>query len=146
MLALGANLHIENNSNLTSLHFAAQGDQPRVLHYLIRNGSGRFLIDQTDLNGYTPLHWACLSGSYQSVRYLLANGANVNRVTTSEKTTTILLCLKNMEETREPRIIHKLLIYGADPDFKVKIFIELFYRTKTGKRAGNTWNRWRTRI
>jgi ankyrin repeat protein len=71
----------------------------------------------TDSNGYTSLHWACLLGAYQAVRYLLANGADPNRVSVSDSATPVLLAMKNMEENREPRIIHKLLIYGGDPNF-----------------------------
>lgn len=122
MVALGADLFIENNSKLTSLHFAAQGDQPKILHYLLRNNKdARFLIDMKDTNGYTPLHWASLSGSYLAVRYLLANGASPNSVSSfeSEMMTPLLLAMKSMDDMREPRVIHKLLLYGADCNYKV---------------------------
>jgi ankyrin repeat protein len=72
-----------------------------------------------DQNGYTPLHWACLSGSYQAVRYLLSHKADVNSKTSSNEATPLILALRDMEETREPRIIHKLLLYGADTQLKV---------------------------
>ena len=72
-----------------------------------------------DQNGYTPLHWACLSGSYQAVRYLLSHKADVNAKTSSNEATPLILALRDMEETREPRIIHKLILYGADTQLKV---------------------------
>jgi len=47
------------------------------LHYLIsKHGLD---IETLDGNGCTPLHWACVSGSYQSLRYLLAEGADPNK-------------------------------------------------------------------
>jgi ankyrin repeat protein len=72
-----------------------------------------------DQNGYTPLHWASLSGSYQALRYLLAHKADVNTKTASNEATPLILALRDMEETREPRIIHKLILYGADTQLKV---------------------------
>jgi ankyrin repeat protein len=72
-----------------------------------------------DQNGYTPLHWACLSGSYQAVRYLLAHKADLNAKTASNEASPLILALRDMEETREPRIIHKLILYGADTQLKV---------------------------
>jgi inversin len=108
------------------MHFAAQGDKPQVLHYLLRWRNlleGKFLVDQTDLNGYTPLHWASLSGSYQATRYLLACGADANSVSNAdgEQVTPLLLAMKSMEEMRDPKIIHKLLLYGADPNYESPI-------------------------
>ena len=52
-----------------------------------------------DENGYTALHWACLLGSYQSVRLLLAKGANPNAMTKNCKSSPLILAVKTMEET-----------------------------------------------
>lgn len=81
----------------------------------------------TDQNGYTPLHWACLTCSYQAVRYLLAHKADVNAITASNESSPLILAMRDMEETREPRIIHKLMLYGADPKLKVsRSLVRLF--------------------
>ena len=74
-------------------------------------------MEKSDVNGYAALHWACLSGSYQSVRYLLANGSDPNAQTHGDKATPLLLAMKTMQDTKEPRILHKLLLYGADSQY-----------------------------
>ena len=108
----GGDITVENNMKINCLHFAAQGNQPKVLNYLLKNHCSRFDVSQSDAHGYTPLHWACISGSYQAVRYLLAAKADPN-IPSSDSSTPLHVSLKNMDETREPRIIHKLLIYGS---------------------------------
>ncbi len=46
-------------------------------------------MEQVDANGCTDLHWACMSGSYDAVRYLVALGANVNAISFSDGSTPI---------------------------------------------------------
>jgi ankyrin repeat protein len=75
-----------------------------------------------DFNGYSALHWACSSGSYQAVRYLLAFQANVNLQTVSCGSTPLVLSIKAMDNICEPRTIHKLMLYGADPNIKDSSF------------------------
>lgn len=36
--------------------------------------------------------------------------------------TPLLLTLRNMEESREPKIVHKLLLYGADSSIAVSSY------------------------
>ena len=75
-----------------------------------------------DSNGYSALHWACSSGSYQAVRYLLAFNANVNLPTNNCGSTPLVLSIKTMDNICEPRIIHKLMLYGADPNIRDSSF------------------------
>jgi len=109
----GGHLDLSNNQGLNSLHFASQGNHPNVIHYLLNSSKIR---EMKDLNGCSPLHWACVSGAYQSVRYLLAEGFDPNEKSTSDECTPLHLAIKYMDETREVRTIHKLLIYGATVD------------------------------
>lgn len=76
-----------------------------------------FKSERQDVNGYTALHWACHSGSYQAVRYLLANGSDPNAQTFNERSTPLLVAMRSIMDTREVKIIHKLLLYGADPSY-----------------------------
>ena len=78
-------------------------------------------MEARDNNGCGPLHWACVSGAYQSVRYLLAEGYDANEKSSSDGCTPLHLALKYMDESREVRTIHKLLVYGAEVDAKVTI-------------------------
>ncbi|CDW91601.1 dhhc zinc finger domain containing protein [Stylonychia lemnae] len=112
----GGDIQIVNNQKINCLHFAAQGNQPKIIHYLLRNGY--FEVDTPDINGCTALHWACISGSYQSIRYLLAIGANPNIQTNSEGCAPLHMAIRYLDETREIRCIHKMLQYGASLDVK----------------------------
>lgn len=53
----GANLNFkyEMNHNRQPLHYAADGDNPLVLHFLLQNGAS---VNAKDANGLTPLHIA----------------------------------------------------------------------------------------
>lgn len=55
------------------------------------------------------------------MRYLLAFKANPNIKALIDGTTPLLLALKSMEESREPRILHKLLLYGSDTSCHVEL-------------------------
>lgn len=48
----------------------------------------------------------------------MAFNANVNLTATSCGSTPLMLAVKAIDDTCEPRIIHKLMIYGADPNIK----------------------------
>ncbi len=85
---------------------------------MLKDSTSIFGIDIKDHNGYSSLHWACSSGSYQAIRYLLAFHALPNLVSETCGSTPLILAIKNMKDTCEPRIIHKLMIYGADPNIK----------------------------
>lgn len=112
----GGEIDLKNNQGINCMHFAAQGNFPKVLNYLIKQKG--FLIDELDSNGCSSLHWACVSGSYQSVRYLLAEGADPNLQQSEELLTPLHMTIKYLDETKEIRTIHKLLIYGAFIDIK----------------------------
>lgn len=125
LVSLGGDIAAKNSHSIDCLHFAAQGNQPRILHYLLKNEHFRgdmslkasglhFRSERQDVNGYTALHWACHSGSYQAVRYLLANGSDPNAQTFNERSTPLLVAMRSIMDTRETKIIHKLLLYGAD--------------------------------
>lgn len=56
----GANLDVKSKNGVTLLHYAAENDDCTVLEYLLElknNPCGN--INETDIYGWTPLHWAC---------------------------------------------------------------------------------------
>jgi hypothetical protein len=57
------------------------------------------------------------------VRYLLAEGYDANEKSIADGCTPLHLALKYMDESREVRTIHKLLIYGAEIDVKVNFIM-----------------------
>jgi ankyrin repeat protein len=54
-------------------------------------------IDMPDYNGCTALHWACLDGSYDVVKYLLAENANINAVTYEARSTPLHVAIQALE-------------------------------------------------
>jgi ankyrin repeat protein len=74
---IGADLVAATQNGVNCFHFAAKADDVRILHYMV---SKRVLtdVDMMDYAGCSALHWACLDGSYDAVKYLLALGADPN--------------------------------------------------------------------
>ena len=58
-----------NKLGLQPVHVAAQADRAFPLTFLQSKGVD---IDCVDIEGQTPLHWACHQGSGEAIYYLLA--------------------------------------------------------------------------
>lgn len=59
----------------TALTLATRYQQPRVMQWLLSQGVA---ANDTDVNGYSPLHYAAYAGSSEMVDMLLSYGANPN--------------------------------------------------------------------
>lgn len=55
----GSDIKVYNNNKFNSLHLAAQNNKVSTLIYF----KDQLDINETDYNGVTPLHWACINGS-----------------------------------------------------------------------------------
>lgn len=55
--------------NLKLIHIAAFGDALEVFQLLENHG---FSINDTTLDNYLPLHYACSKGSYKAASYILS--------------------------------------------------------------------------
>ena len=72
----GAKFEAVTNLGKNVVHIAAEKNKPTMLIHLILNEAlDIFCLDE---NGSTPLHWACYSGSYETVDYLLSLKADIN--------------------------------------------------------------------
>ena len=58
------------------IHMATQGNQMASIFYFQKNFN--INVNDTDLNRWTPLHWAAVSMNELSLTYLIAWGAKVN--------------------------------------------------------------------
>lgn len=67
-------LKVTANGN-TVLHFAALGQAPNMLNYIL--GYYPQLINIQNLNGETPLHWSCRGGLLENVKILIKHGGNI---------------------------------------------------------------------
>ncbi|KAH8595467.1 ankyrin repeat-containing domain protein [Bisporella sp. PMI_857] len=81
LLQAGAEPALKTPEGLTPLHIAARGRASNVIGLLLldyrKRGILQRMINDTDHNGCTALHYACRSGRPESVRYLLSAGANI---------------------------------------------------------------------
>lgn len=74
---MGANLHLKNVYGANVLHIAAQGDCPAPIYYYVRIKN--MSLENLDLRGSTPLHWACFARSEFALTYILALRVNMER-------------------------------------------------------------------
>ena len=114
LLALGANIDIQNYKGKTGLHCAAKAGFLNVINLLIENGA---TVDATDNDGETPLFEAIRStiknGEKQraALEALLIKGANPN--VKNRKGQTPLKVAKRMRRAEAGKIVELLQSYYA---------------------------------
>lgn len=114
LLALGADINIQNYKGKTGLHCAAKAGFLKVINLLIENGA---IVDAADNDGETPLFEAIRStiknGEKQrsALEALLIKGANPN--VKNRKGQTPLQVAKRMRRAEAGRIVELLQSYYA---------------------------------
>ena len=88
------------------IHLSAEGNQPSLMIFFLF----KKIIDIStkDNNNSTPLHWACFSGAYDSVKFLISLNAEINAMDKNELTPLHIAVLHGRKN-----IVIKLLQYGA---------------------------------
>ncbi len=61
-----------------ALHYCAENQNLNCIEQII--AADPALLNQTDEEGYTPLHLAVISGNSSIVKFLIGKGADVNAV------------------------------------------------------------------
>ncbi|KAH6665101.1 ankyrin repeat-containing domain protein [Halenospora varia] len=84
LIEQGADPHILTKNRRNALHLACRARQSNVVGYLCQTYPT--MINHRDSFGRTPLHDACTSGRYESVRLLLQAGANIAAVESNKRT------------------------------------------------------------
>ncbi|XP_049887933.1 histone-lysine N-methyltransferase EHMT1 isoform X2 [Pectinophora gossypiella] len=74
LVAAGCDVNIPGPDGMTALHMAAQHGGAAVCGILLSSGSAQ--VDPRDQGGWTPLVWAAENSHHDTVRLLLANGAD----------------------------------------------------------------------
>ena len=78
LLERGANATLVDASGYTGLHWAARSNHAAMLELAYR--TGRQDVDVTDNKGRTPLSWVSQGNDLVALEWLLAKGADPNRV------------------------------------------------------------------
>lgn len=64
------------------------------------------------------MHWACLEGSYDVIKYLLAEGANPNVQTLKELSSPMHVSIQSLDYYNDARIVYKLVSYNIKTDLR----------------------------
>jgi ankyrin repeat protein len=72
------NINYKDNKGISALHWACNAKyiDIKIVKYLVSHGAN---INDVDINGETPLIFACRKGDYEAVKYLISKGANINK-------------------------------------------------------------------
>ena len=100
----------EYYDSITKLMSAASQNDIGTINGLLSNGAK---LEETDIEGYTALHWAIAYDQYEAAQTLLEAGANPNAVDAYGTHPLMTAVFNNNLE-----IVKLLLDYGADRDFK----------------------------
>ena len=93
---------------MTALHLAAQSDHADVVQWLIENGAE---VDKRAQSQRTALELAAAAAASNSLRVLLAAGAQVNDVRSKDRQSALHLAATHGNVTD----IERLLAHGANP-------------------------------
>ncbi|XP_046848108.1 transient receptor potential cation channel subfamily A member 1-like [Xenia sp. Carnegie-2017] len=120
LLKLKADFTIRDDSNRTVLHYAIA--YPETLRILLKKKDlVPLLINEKEIDGYTPIHNAALKGFLESVRILLEYNADLNVFTNTSRSP--LHCAVSSQNSdvvelilaNEPALINKVDATGKTP-------------------------------
>ena len=77
LIKYGANVYQTNNTGMSALLFAAQGNQAAVITYLL--DCHNFNINEVDSKKSTAVHWVIFNSNETALNYLLARGPEINK-------------------------------------------------------------------
>ena len=102
----GGDPKVRNKQGLNAMHVAAQGDQPLIIAYLQEAGMD---VDEKDLKGGAPLHWAAFMGNEMSAAVLLSWDVEKDYRDSEGNTPLHLAAIVG-----NTRIVRNLLLKGAN--------------------------------
>ena len=111
LVSRGGDLSVKTKDRLGAVHFAAQGNHPGMVLYLLRTFKAS--IYETDSGGQNALHRAALYGAEYVVELLLA--IDEQKVLVNSVDAVNSSPLHYAVVSRSSRIVRTLLSYKADP-------------------------------
>ena len=107
---LDGDLKINNKNGVSLMHKASCDDNSYLITYL--RDKMNFSISQTDHDGNTPLHYACLTGAEFACFWLLGFGTKVN-VANLSKETPLHLLVKSEVQMLNTKTAREMIFKGA---------------------------------
>ena len=108
----GGNLRQQNDTGISALQFAAQGNQAAVITYLL-DVKG-FDINESDNRKNSSVHWATYNHNELALSFLLARSPDVN-LQDDSGITPLHLAVAQSEQIRSTSIVRLLLMKQANP-------------------------------
>ncbi|KAG8199940.1 hypothetical protein JTE90_006187 [Oedothorax gibbosus] len=104
----GANFNAEEiNAHKKPIHIAAEHAYTDVVKYLIKNGAN---IEDCDIRGRTPLYHSVMQGHFETSKFLIGKGADINTISKDHKRTLLHAALFGGNK----EIIEFLVLAGLD--------------------------------
>lgn len=107
ILGAGADTKIRNQYNETAIMLASYHGQTEIVKQLYLHGAA---IDHA---GWNPLLYAATNGHYETIRFLLSMGADINAAA-DNGTTALMMAVRG----HHPKTVRLLLEKGANPDIQ----------------------------
>ena len=76
LIAHGGNIRQKNDTGISALQFAAQGNQSAIITYLLDVHG--FDINEVDNKNNSSVHWATFNSNEHALTFLLARNPDVN--------------------------------------------------------------------
>lgn len=112
LVARGADVRIKNQTGMSVLQFAAQGNQAAVITYLL--DCHGFDINEVDSKNSSAVHWAIFNAQELALKFLLARGPRINEADI-KGITPLHLAVLSGEQDKTTLLIRMLLMRGANP-------------------------------
>ena len=111
LLNAGADPRISSKHGMDIIHSAAQNNQAWPIVYF--KDEYNMNVDSKDVDGNTPLHWACHFGALQSASYLLKWSRSIN-IPNNSGETPLHLAVMTALANGVTRLVRLLCFNGAD--------------------------------
>ena len=111
LISSGARISIMSTFGMNVIHFAAQGNQPWPIAYFYEHY--HMNLDEKDVDGNTPLHWACHFGSAVAAEFLLKWSASLNEKNNAGHTP-LHFAVEIAIDSECTRLVRVLLFAGAE--------------------------------
>ena len=113
------NKNLTNHEGQSSLHIASHNNNFKYIKRIMEGKYGSHIdLNFQDLNGFTPLHFACKNSCFEIVEFLIKKGASININNDKGMTPLHIVCEGKKDLNNNIKILSFLITMKADPFVK----------------------------